>query len=120
MKFVVTCLDGGGFRVLASRSKVFTSLKEAIQYGGTVAEERKAEVIPVVVSEVAAEALFLHVVEHHQDLILNGDPEEVKVAIRYEGTDTLTVAFLRDHGVAFHSDDFILFSNELERLILEA
>jgi len=120
MKFVVTCLDGGGFRVLASKSKVFTSLPEAIKYGGTVSLERKAEVVPVIDAKIAAEAVFLHMVEHRQDLVVHGDPEEVRAGIRYEWTDSEMVAFAEGYAAGFLSADFLIFSNELDRLVLEA
>jgi len=120
MKFVVTCLDGGGFRILASQSKVFTALKDAIIYGGSVSLERKAEVVPIMDAKSAADSVFTQMVEHHPELVSSGDPEVVKRFIRYERTSTLdeTVCFVpRLDPVGFPSFDSPIFLRELESLI---
>lgn len=120
MKFVVTCLDGGGFRVLASKSKVFTSLPEAIKYGGTVSLERKAEVVPIIDAHGAAESVFTHLVEHHQDVVAKGDLELVKPLLRYEQTtgDEVTACFMEGcDPTGFSSSEISIYFDELISLV---
>ena len=122
MKFVVSCLsDDFETRILASRSKVFTSFTDAISYCSTVAPERKPEAFPIVYDAVhAAQALYSHVVKHHPELIESGDPEELMMQVRYEsGKHDYLAVFVGDFGTGLIHKDMFYFSNELERLVLE-
>lgn len=124
MKFVVTCLKDDGTRVLASKSKVFTSVPEAIKYSGTVAGIRTPSIVPVPTdTEHAAEFIFDNVVEHNPQLLEMGDPEELKEVLRYEiGGEDIMVVFAPGNDVcsAFHKMDMQRFTSEIERLILDS
>ena len=118
MKFLVTFLDEGDFRVIASKSKVFTSIIEAIKYCDTVAEERKAHAILVNDAAFASEWVFAQLVKHHQDVVIHRNPELIQPLLRYEFTDNETVCFVKGcDETAFPSKDMTAYCNELERLI---
>jgi len=125
MKFVVTCLDDDfKTRVLASKSKVFTSMRDAIIYGGTVAAERVATTVHVHQdAHHAAEYVFDQIVEKNPELLADGEPDHVKDATRYEICgDEIVVVFLpcNEVAAAFYKGDFIEYSNRLDHLVMEA
>ena len=63
MKFLVTCLTDAGPRTLAT-GREFEAMREAIVYGGSVCEIRKAEVTCLIDATAAAELVFEQLVKH--------------------------------------------------------
>jgi hypothetical protein len=123
MRFIVTCLDDDfKTRVLASKSKIFNSVQEAVTYGASVAVERVASVVPVPTdAQHAAEFIFDHIVEKTPDIV-TGDPEDIKHELRYElCNEEIMAVFTPDNEIvsAFVKEDFLDFISEIERLVLE-
>lgn len=121
MRFVVTCLKDNGLRVLASKSKVFTSVTEAIKYASTVADIRSSTVVPVPTdAQHAAEFIFEYIVERHPALLQYCGIDEIKKEIRFElGGEDIMVVFAPGNEIAsaFDKNDMLEFTNELERLV---
>ena len=123
MKFLVTCLNDRRERVLASRSKVFDSLPEAIVYGGSVSGFRSPAAVHVHEDPVvAAELIFDNIVETQPGLITE-NPDDLKKELRYEeGEHDYVAVFTPDNDMAtaFIKYDTNKFIIEIERLILES
>jgi len=116
MKFAVTCLLKGT-RVPASQSKVFDSLMDAVKYGGTIAEKRKAMTVPIIDTKGAADSVFNHIVEKCPSELkpINHRGGPVRFFVMYE--QPYTIAFVgNDFATGFNKDDYNIFVDEFNRL----
>jgi hypothetical protein len=121
IKYMVSCLDDDfKTRVLASKSRIFTSINEAIQYSKGVAPERKPNVVHVLSAETAAESAYFQMVEHYPERAFDRASALTFIVEEDSRDDSVTVVFVGDKfAVGFPKTDGKYFDSYFYELLMD-
>jgi hypothetical protein len=120
MRFMVTCMDDHGNRVLASRSKIFDGAHSALVYEHEVAPERKPLRHMIVDAEKAAEDIHDYIIMNHFDDAF--DVEKARALLREEDSrdGTVTMVIVANEGaLGYPKADKKYFDDYFRELVLD-